>query len=63
MSDKPKKLKIEIPEYDFNISNNIIKTPVFNRHMKYNKSFDFSKDLEENNNLVIFSPLKKIKIK
>lgn len=63
MSDKPKKLKIEIPEYNYNIKDNIVSTPIFNRQMKYSKSFDFSKDLEENNNSVIFSPLKKIKIK
>ena len=61
MSNKPEKLKIDIPEYNYLISENNNKTPIFNRQMKYDKSFEFWKDFEENENKINSPPLKKNK--
>ena len=64
MSNKPKKLKIEIPEYNYNIPDNIVVTPIFNRQMKYSKSFEFWSDHDNNENQkILISQKKKIKIK
>ena len=59
MSNKPKKLKIEIPEYNYNITDNIVVTPIFNRQMKYSKSFEFWSDHDNTDNQKIFMSQKK----
>lgn len=60
MSEKPQKLTIDIPEYNYIIPNN---TQIFNRQMKHGKSFEFWKDFEETEDKINSVPLKKIKIK
>lgn len=61
MSDKPEKLKIDIPEYNYIILENNNKTPIFNRQIKYSKSFEFWKDFDENENKINLDHSKKNK--